>query len=560
MKELKRFLSYMGKYRYTYWVIFVITLVASAFFEVAYSYMNKLVFNSVEYGSRKLFIYGVGLCVVLVVLRCLFPYLRYFQITVVRKMVFDIKLKLFDKLLGFNMEYYEKHHSGDALKTLNWDANSLKDAYFSHVYWVTGKLTNGVAAIAAMLIYSPVLALVSIGFSVVTVYISVHINKQIKKMDKEIQGRISNLAQRLSDILSGFTVLKMYSGASIVMDSYLDENVEVTEGEKNRVHKAAIGEMTAFVMGIFANFGTIMVGAVCVSKGMLDYGSVMAIVSLQLSVSSMVQRFGGALTTLNASLVKAGRVFDFLEMKGTQEVDIISHNESDVSDAYAKVCDKVLYDYEYPLSISGLDFGYDDKRSVLKNFNMNVSDGEKILLMGESGCGKSTLLKLLMRFYEKTSGEIKLYGRDITQYPLERLREMITYVPQNNYLFEGTIRENIAFGCNNDKGVSEADIVRAAKLAYAHEFIREMPLGYDSPIAAGGSNLSGGQRQRIAIARAFMKDSPILLLDEPSSALDVHSEKMVNLAMKQLMENRIVIMVTHRTSGFEEFDRVVRLM
>ncbi len=569
MKELKRFLSYMGKYRYAYWLIFVITLVVSAFVEVTYSYMNKLVFNSVEYDNRSMFIHGVGLCVILVVIRCLFPYLRYFQITVVRKIVFDIKLKLFDKLLGFNMEYYEKHHSGDALKTLNWDANSLKDAYFSHVYWVTGKVTDGVAAIVAMLVYSPFLALVSIGFSLVTVYISVRINKQIKKMDKEIQGRISNLAQRLSDILSGFPVLKMYSGATIVMDNYLDENVVVTNGEKKRVSKAATGEMIAFVMGILANFGTIIVGAVFVSKGMIDYGTVMAVVSLQLSVSSMVQRFGGALTTLNSSLVKAGRVFDFLELQGMEEVTSILENKVCVTEAAVVGTnlvdmntadkDKMVHTYEYPLVISGLSFGYDDNKAVLENFNMNVSEGEKILLMGESGCGKSTLLKLLLRFYEKTGGEIKLYGKDITQYSLEQLREMITYVPQNNYLFEGTVRENIAFGCNDDKGVSDTEIVRAAELAYAHEFIKEMPQGYDSPITAGGSNLSGGQRQRIAIARAFMKQSPILLLDEPSSALDVHSEKMINLAMKQLMKNRIVIMVTHRTSGLEEFDRVVRM-
>ena len=200
-----------------------------------------------------------------------------------------------------------------------------------------------------------------------------------------------------------------------------------------------------------------------------------------------------------------------------------------------------------------MNFSYDNKTKVFDDFNLNISEGEKILLMGDSGCGKSTFLKLLMRFYEKCSGEIQLYGQDITKYPIAKLRDMITYVPQSSYLFEGTIRDNIAYGCK------DGDVVEAARLAYADEFIKELPLGYDTPITAGGTNLSGGQRQRIAIARAFMKNSPILLLDEPSSALDVQSEKMINLAMKQLMKNRIVIMVTHRMTSFEEFDRVVEM-
>ncbi|MBQ4283107.1 MAG: ABC transporter ATP-binding protein [Lachnospira sp.] len=542
MKGLKRYLSYIGKYKYSYWTVFVITLFAASFLEVAYSYMNKLVFGAVEHGDRERFLAGVIICATLVIMRCLFPYLRYFQIRIVRKIVFDIKIAMFEKMLRFNMGYYEQNHSGDALKTLNWDANSLKDSYFSHIYWVTGKLTTGMTAVITMLWYSPSLALVSIGFSIITVYISVSITKQIKKMDKQIQGRISKLAQRLSDILSGFALLKMYRGASVVLDNYQEENIEVTLEEKKRVSKAALSEMIAFLMGILANFGTIIVGAIFVARGRIDYGTVMAVVSLQLSVSSMVQRFGGALTTFSSSLVKAGRVFDFLEMEGQEEPEEQETFSSVATGAY-----------QYPVTVRDLNFSYDNKTKVFDDFNLNISEGEKILLMGDSGCGKSTFLKLLMRFYEKCSGEIQLYGQDITKYPIAKLRDMITYVPQSSYLFEGTIRDNIAYGCK------DGDVVEAARLAYADEFIKELPLGYDTPITAGGTNLSGGQRQRIAIARAFMKNSPILLLDEPSSALDVQSEKMINLAMKQLMKNRIVIMVTHRMTSFEEFDRVVEM-
>lgn len=544
MKELKRYFSYMGKYKYTYWMILSLTILSSAMIEVLNSYMNKLFFNAVEYGDRGRFTYAAMLCVILVGMNCLFPYFRYFEIRLVRKIVFDIKTELFHKLMKLNMKYYEEHHSGDALKTLNWDANSLKDSYFSHVYWVAGKLVNGVVAIITMLLYSPVLAFISIGFSVITVYMSVKINKEIKKMDRKIQGSIAGLTERLSDILAGFTLLKMYSGSSIVLEHFYRENDTATKREKERVQKTAMLEMLSFLLGILGNFGTIVAGAFFVANGRLDYGTVMAVVSLQMNVSSMVQRLGNSMTTLSASLVKAGRVFDFLELECEEEKGI-SEREAIMS--------------ELPIEIQGLCFAYHNQHSVLNNLSLTIDNNEKILLMGESGCGKSTLLKLLLRFYERTSGKIMLYGRDIREYSTEQLRQMITYLPQNNYLFEGTIRENIAYGSNKREEVTDKDIQKAAELAYADEFIRELPLGYDTCLTAGGSNLSGGQRQRIAIARAFMKDASIILMDEPSSALDAESEKKIEQAIRQLMKERIVLMITHRDTAFSEFDRIIRL-
>ena len=133
MKELKRYLSYIGKYRFSYWSIFTVTLITSVILTLAYPYMNKLIFNALEYGNQELFVKAAALCVLLVILNCLAPYQRYFQIKVVRKIVFDIKIRLFEKLMKLDMHYYESHHSGEALKTLNWDANSLKDSYFSHI-------------------------------------------------------------------------------------------------------------------------------------------------------------------------------------------------------------------------------------------------------------------------------------------------------------------------------------------------------------------------------------------------------------------------------------------
>lgn len=554
MGELKRYFSYIGKYKVSYWRIFIITLITSVLLNLIYPYMNKLIFNALEYQDNNLFIQAAVLCIILVVLNCLAPYRRYVQIKVVRKIVFDIKMELFKKLMRMDMNYYEHHHSGEALKTLNQDANSLKDSYFSHIYWVFGRLINGMTSIIAMMVYNPMLALIAVSFCLVTVYISIKMNQQIKKMDKDIQNKISKLTARLSDILLGFTTLKMFRGSSIVLDLFQSENNQATNEEKQKSKKLAVLEMISSFLGILANFGTIGVGAFLVARGKMDYGTVMAIVSLQMGVRSMVQSFGSAWATFSSSLVKAGRVFDFLELD-CEEADLKKACFEELENRYIIEPQKTAN----PIEVINLTFSYNEKIDVFKHFFMEVMNGEKVMIMGESGCGKSTLLKLFMRFYRQSSGKIKLYGHDINKYSLWQLRQLITYIPQNSYLFEGSIRENIALGYSGTGLVSDEQIVRAAKLAYAEEFIMMLPQGYDTLLEAGGSNLSGGQRQRIAIARAFLKNAPILLMDEPSSALDIESEKKINQAIQELTKQKVVLMVTHRSTSFEAFNRVVRL-
>ena len=220
------------------------------------------------------------------------------------------------------------------------------------------------------------------------------------------------------------------------------------------------------------------------------------------------------------------------------------------------------------IDISNLHFSYNendesrDKNKIHAQLNskkMQISVGEKVMITGESGCGKSTLLKLIQGFYPVENGKIKILGKDINEYSLAELRNVITYVPQDSYLFEGTIAENIALGWNEETAPVMDVIVSAAKKAHADEFIKDLPEGYNTKVAAGGTNLSGGQRQRISIARAFMKEAPIVLMDEPSSALDTYSENAVLEAMSVFMKKKTVIMVSHRMTGAEKFNRVVRM-
>ena len=542
MNNMKRLLHYMGVRKAKYFIILIATLVISALTQLYYSYIYKSLFNAIEYQNKNLFVVACIMCAVFIVISYFSPYMRYFQMRQVRSIVFDLKIDMFKKLTKLNMQYFEEHHSGDTLKRLNNDANTLKYTYFSGIYRVLVLIINGSVSIIAMFIYCTKLALVSIVFSAISVAISIYMNKTVEKLSQDIQKKVVRLTERLSDLFSGFLVMKMYFGSKLVMDRYLTENENITEGVKKKTRTLSLLEMLSFLTSMLGNFGTILVGAFLVKRGEIDYGTIMAVVTLQMSVSGMLQFLGGALADLTSLLVDAQRVFDFLES-----------NESEIDPSSGV---ELNLEYEKGISIENLSFSYSDRDPILHNFNLHIKNREKVMLVGESGCGKSTILKVLMRFYDKTEGTIRICGHNIEEYSLKQLRNMITYVPQDNYLFEGSVMENILFG---NPYVDPAMAQNAARMAYAHDFICEMPDGYDTILSAGGRNLSGGQRQRIAIARAFLKNSPILLMDEPSSALDVESENKINLAMKQLMGNRIVIMVTHRTSSFHKFDRVFEI-
>lgn len=611
MHELKRYFSYMGKHQFTYWMILITTIVTENVLNILYSYVNKQTLNAIEYSDMRLFRSAVILCVIVLILRCLFPYLRYFSIHLVRQMFFEVKSTLFDKLLTLNMSWYESNHSGDGIKALNWDANSLKDSWFSHVYWILGKVTIGISSLITMFIYCPLLAGISVVVCLMTATVTIYLNNSMKKSSKKVQEATVNLAKWLNDILAGFSILKMYSGSNIVIDKYLNENQNVTSKELERTRKASFLEMLNFLLGLLGSFSTILFGVYLVSKNMIDYGTIMAVVTLQISLSATMQRLGGAVTTFNNSLVKASRVFDFMDIGDVEDImcsdiedncgvlNMTDSNARDNCSAQAGGC---------TIDIKNLTFSYNSHKNALTNFNLNIGCNEKIMLKGKSGCGKSTLLKLLLRFYDYQNGHIKINNIDMKDYHVSKLRNMIAYIPQDCFLFEGTIAENIAYGLgaealhiynsinddnigdnifndinnrhnnfnkkinypisfnninstlntfNNNDVVTLSDIISAAKLAYADEFISQLPDGYETHINSGGTNLSGGQRQRIAIARAFLKNAPILLMDEPSSALDEGSEKMINKALHKLMHNKLVIMVSHRDSGDEEFDRVV---
>ena len=359
MKDLKRFLSYMGKNSFTYWFILIATLIIESFLQILYSYVTKRIINAIEFQNIELFRTAVIASVIIVILKCLFPYLRYFQIKLVRKMAYELKLKLYEKLLSMNMDFFKSTHSADAIKTLNWDANSLKDSWFSHIYWVLGKIVMVASAIITMCFYSPILMGISLIICAFTAFVSVKIYKSIKKYAKMVQKKSTKLSILLSNIIAGFVTLKMSSGVKIVLNYFYEECEEAFQLEKSRVKVEASFEMTAFLLGVIGSFGTIIAGAVLVSEGTLDFGTVMAVVTLQMSVSNAMQRLGGAISALTTSMVRASHVFDFMELDMEEQINWFTGEKSGKKELKGENSD-VFGEGQPVLEISDLQFSYNE--------------------------------------------------------------------------------------------------------------------------------------------------------------------------------------------------------
>ena len=295
----------------------------------------------------------------------------------------------------------------------------------------------------------------------------------------------------------------------------------------------------------FMNFsGMLIIGCVLVNFGKLTFGTLIAIIQLMNGLFWFFTVVGNLLTGVQSALVSADRYFEILDTP----VECY-----EVADVRKRVEEQKKTSCE--IQLKKLGFAYDrSEHRVIDGLNTQIQRDSYTAIVGASGCGKSTLFKLLLGFYQKQSGEIIIRGRKISDYSMEELRKLIAFVPQECYLFHGTIYENIAYG--NYEATKE-QVLEAAKIANAHEFIMSLPDGYETNVGEKGANLSGGQRQRIAIARAVLKDAPILLLDEATSSLDVQAEQQVQYAIENLTQGRTTLVIAHRLKTIQKAGRIL---
>jgi ATP-binding cassette, subfamily B, bacterial MsbA len=386
------------------------------------------------------------------------------------------------------------------------------------------------------------LALLSLVVMPLAAYTLVRVGKRMRRLATSGQERMGDMASTVQETLAGIRVVKAYGreDAETVKFQVSNQGYLGAMLKSNQVF--SMGSSHIEVIGVMGVAAIIWYGGALVIQGAMTPGAFFSFLTAMFMAYNPVRRLSGANNTVQQALAAAERVFEVLDLPTEQEQETGTLKLS-------VICREIEF--------QNVSLCYDHQTvPALTNINLSIKTGEVVALVGSSGSGKTTLVSLLPRFYEPTAGQILLDGTPLKAYTLHSLRTHIGMVSQDIVLFDDTVRNNIAFGLT---GASHEDVERAATLAYAHDFILRLPEGYDTVIGERGVKLSGGERQRLAIARAILRDPPLLILDEATSALDTESERIVQLALSNLMKNRTTLVIAHRLSTIQNADRIVVL-
>ncbi|NQF12994.1 ABC transporter ATP-binding protein [Brevibacillus sp. HB1.3] len=479
----------------------------------------------------------VTMAVMFLLLSILSPFFSYIYRRCVRELIANIRLQVYQRLSKLPFDYYEQHHSGDTMSRLGNDVVLMENAYAEQLKTLSIILLSLIGSILGMFVMDWKIAVVLLLVSAITLYVNTLFAKSVRHIGDRMQQQMGMGTERLNDFLSGLPIIKMFHLHNVVTARYTEANEEVATSAIKQGHKHGLLEGTNFFIQFVSFGGMLVFGIMMVSKQIIGLGVLVALVQQQMLVTLAFLQLGQVITALQSSLAGASRVVDFL-------------NEPPEPEEYQNSTDKHKH-CESMLKLEQVVFGYNDATNVLDGVTLRVDKGQMAGLVGTSGSGKSTVMKLLLGYYPPASGTLYLLGKPMGAYSLAEIRSLISYVPQDAFLFEGTIEDNIRYGCLD---ASEEDVINASKAAYAHDFIRELPDGYQTKTGERGAKLSGGQRQRIAIARAILKNAPILLLDEATSALDAESEYWVQQALTALMKDKTVLVIAHRLSTVEDAD------
>ena len=389
--------------------------------------------------------------------------------------------------------------------------------------YVDWKLTLGVLVVAAVLMIA-----------------ARRYSKKLKNSGKEKQEAIGTLNSKLQETLSGIRVIKAFATERTEIRNFKKKSLELKKVElktsRYNAKSSSISEAVNYIMiAILLLFG----GFRAIRGNHFTAGDFITIVGAIASMYTPIRRAITRYNSISVNIPSIGRVFEVMEKEPK-----VTNKENSVN----------FEEFKKEISFSNVEFSYlDSKEKILKGINLKVKKGETIALVGNSGGGKSTIVNLIPRFFDVTNGSLEIDGIDVRDYNVKSLRKKIGIVPQETFLFSGTLKSNIKYGKND---ATDEEIIEAAKQANAHEFIEKLEKGYETEIGERGAKLSGGQKQRIAIARAILENPQILILDEATSALDNESEKLVQEALEKLMKGKTTFVIAHRLSTIENSDKI----
>jgi subfamily B ATP-binding cassette protein MsbA len=462
------------------------------------------------------------------------------------KVVMDLRGEMFRKLLTLPTHYYDNHATGNLISKLTFDVTQVTAAA-TNVVTVTIRDSIIIIGLLSWLIYLDwKLTLLSLVITPVVAFVIHTINRSLRNSSRDSQRAMGNITQVIEESVAAHKVVKLFGGQNYEMQRF---TVETNGMRRHTMKQAAAAAANVPLVQLVAALALAIIIYLATSQAKTDatsVGSFLSFVAAMLMLTAPIKRLTGVSEHMQRGLAAAESIFALLDTHSEQDTGSL-----DIGRASGR------------LHFEHLDFAYQNDdgstseniRMALRDIELEIAAGHSVALVGSSGSGKSTLANLVPRFYLPKSGRITLDGHDINTLTLANLRTNIALVSQEVVLFNDTLSANIAYGQGRE--VSEAEIIAAATAAHAMEFINEWPEGLNTLVGERGVKLSGGQRQRIAIARAILKDAPILILDEATSALDSESERHVQAALETLMQGRTTLVIAHRLSTIEKVDRIV---
>ena len=458
-----------------------------------------------------------------------------------QRVIIDIRKAVFEKLQRLSMSFYDKHKTGTIMSYVTNDVSALQSAMVENVVEMITETVILVASIVMMIYLDWKLFLVTFCTFPIVLWFIDNFGKRIRKSGSRIQEVTADITSVLQEVASSPRVIKSFVREDYEIDRFDKENLN--NFRANMKYAQLSSTLTPTIEFVAAVGVSIILwyGGNSVINGSITAGSLVAFLTYAVNISNPIKRLSRVIGNIQKALAAAQRVFDVLDLP-----EVIK-NAPD-----AKALPKVKGDVRF----NDVSFAYNENEEVLSHVSFEVKPGEMIAFVGPSGAGKSTVASLLPRFYDATNGSITIDGQDIRKVTLDSLREQVGIVPQETVLFNGSVYDNILYGRLD---ATREEVEAAAKAANAHDFIMQLPNGYETMLGDRGMNISGGQRQRISIARAILKNPQILILDEATSALDTESERVVQEALDRLMVGRTSFVIAHRLSTIKNADKIMVL-
>jgi len=501
-------------------------------------YFNDIIINHGKMGALKF------VCVIIVVsslISNLFRYLASIILARVRaNVITNLREHIYDRLTSLQIGYFSNQRKGDLMARVTNDIQRIESSVVNSLKVLVQEPLMMIGSFALLFMISAKLTLYTLILLPVAGGIIAEITKRLKVKSQQGQATLGAVTNIIEETLSGVRLIKAFTAKKVMQNRFGKEVKKYGRITVSMTKKSELASPVSEFLGLVTISGIMIIGGNMIFGGSNELTGAQFITFLALfgRILQPAKNFSRGFSGVQVGLASGERVFEVID-----EQPSIKDIENPI----------ILEQFDHNIEFKNVGFAYEDKQ-VLEGINITIKKGETVALVGPSGGGKSTLADLVPRFYDPISGSIVIDGTDIKNVSLHSLRKQMGIVTQESILFHDTIANNIAFGIENP---NEEDIIQAAKIANAHEFIIQSDEGYDTVIGDQGLKLSGGQRQRLSIARAIMKNPPILILDEATSALDTESEKLVQEALTNLMKSRTSLVIAHRLSTIQHADKIL---